>query len=272
MSGATVAVRGAGGDGAADRTAVTAATLRVVSWNVHKCVGGLDRRHDPARVAAVIASANPDVVLLQEVAQNGAWYGGAGRQVDVLAQALGFAHHAYFVNVRFGPRRGEYGNAILSRTPIAATENVDLTLPRRKARSVLHAELRLPTAEGEHTRTLHVFNLQLGLGEAERREQLRRFLDCRPLRAIQSATPVLVAGDFNDVWGSLGRLVLSPAGFRGPGRPLRTFPAWAPVRALDSLYVRGDVDCLALDRLNGRGARTASDHVPLLAEIRLAAK
>jgi endonuclease/exonuclease/phosphatase family metal-dependent hydrolase len=251
---------------------VSALTVRILSWNVHKCVGGLDRRHDPARVAAVIAAAQPDVVLLQEVAQNGAWYGGAGRQVDVLASALGFPHHAYFVNVRFGPKRGEYGNAILSRTPIAAMENVDLTLPRRKARSVLHAELRLPTADSAHTRTLHVFNLHLGLGEAERREQLRRFLECRPLQSVHAATPVLVAGDFNDVWGSLGRRVLAPAGFRGPGRPLRTFPAWAPVRALDSLYVRGDVDCVTLDRVDGRGARSASDHLPLLAEIRLSPK
>ncbi len=250
--------------------AVSDLTVRILSWNVHKCVGGLDRRHDPARVAAVIAAAAPDIVLLQEVAQNGSWYGGACRQVDVLAQALGLPHHSYHVNVRFGPKRGEYGNAILSRTPIATTENVDLTLPNRKARSVLHAELRLPAA-GDHTRTLHVFNLHLGLGETERREQLRRFLECKPLRAVHANTPVLVAGDFNDVWGSLGRLVLVPAGFRGPGRPLRTFPAWAPVRALDSLYVRGDVHCLTLERLAGRGARTASDHVPLLAQIRIAA-
>jgi endonuclease/exonuclease/phosphatase family metal-dependent hydrolase len=270
VSGERVARWAPRGDGAPDRSAVSVQSIRILSWNVHKCVGGVDRRHDPARVAAVIASAKPDVVLLQEVAQNGKWYGG-NRQVDVLAEALGLPHHAYFVNVRFGPRRGEYGNAILSRTPIAATENVDLTLPNRKPRSVLHAELRLP-ASGDHTRTLHVFNLHLGLGEAERRQQLRRFLECRPLRGIHAATPVLVAGDFNDVWGSLGRLVLTPAGFRGPGRPLRTFPAWAPVRALDSLYVRGDLECVTMTRVEGRGARTASDHAPLFAEVRLAAK
>jgi endonuclease/exonuclease/phosphatase family metal-dependent hydrolase len=266
VSGAAVAAGAPPGDRAGRQT--VSQTVRIVSWNVHKCVGGLDRRHDPARVAAVLAAARPDVVLLQEVAQNAKWYGG-NRQVDVLADALGLPHHAYFVNVRFGPRRGEYGNAILSRTPIATTENVDLTVANKKARSVLHAELRLP-AGGEHSRTLHVFNLHLGLGEAERRKQLATFLECRPLRGIHASTPVLVAGDFNDVWGSLGRLVLAPAGFRGPPRPLRTFPAWAPVRALDSLYVRGDVACLSLARLEGRGARTASDHVPLLAELRLA--
>ncbi len=241
--------------------------LRLVSWNVHKCTGGLDRRHDPSRTAAVLAAAAPDIVLLQEVAQNGRWYGNT-RQIDVLGDALGFPHRSYFVNVRFGPRRGEYGNAILSRWPLATSANIDLTLPGKKARSVLHAEVRLPTGTGGH-RTLHLFNLHLGLGEAERREQLRRLLAARALRSIHKSTPVVVAGDFNDVWGPLGSRVLAPAGLRGPARPLRTFPAWAPLRALDSLWVRGDVDLASLERLRGQRTRTASDHLPLLAELRL---
>lgn len=241
--------------------------VRVVSWNVHKCVGGLDRRYDPGRTAAVLAAAEPDLVLLQEVAQNGRWYH-HHRQVDVLGDALGLPHRSYFVNVRFGPRRGEYGNAVLSRLPIAATENVDLTLAGHKARSVLHAELRLHLPGGG-SRTLHVFNLHLGLGERERREQLRRLLACRPLAGIQPHTPALLAGDFNDVYGTLGKRLLEPAGFRGPTRPLRTFPAYAPLRALDSLYVRGDLDVQHIARSRSRGARLASDHLPLVAELRL---
>ncbi len=242
-------------------------SLRILSWNVHKCVGGLDRRHDPGRVAAVIAEAEPDVVLLQEVAQNGRWYG-RHPQVDVLGEALGLPHRSYFVNVRFGPRRGEYGNAILSRVPIVRTENVDLTLPGRKPRSVLHAELRLQKPDG-HTRTLHVFNLHLGLSERERREQLRRLLECGPIGSVQPTTPLVVAGDFNDVWGSLGKRLLVPAGFHGPARPPMTFPAWAPVRALDSLYVRGRCELLSLTRPRSKGSRSASDHVPLIADLRV---
>lgn len=241
--------------------------VRLVSWNVHKCVGGLDRRYDPQRIAHVLAAEAPDVVLLQEVAQKGRWYG-SERQVDVLGDALGMPHRSYFVNVRFGPRRGEYGNAILSRTPIASTENIDLTLAGKKARSVLHAELRLPSGGG-HSRTLHVFNLHLGLGEAERREQLRRLLLARAFQAIHARTPVLVAGDFNDVWGTLGQRLLVPAGFLGPKRALRTFPAWAPVRALDSLFGRGDLEVVSLQRVRNNGARTASDHLPLVAELRV---
>lgn len=242
-------------------------TLRVLTWNVHKCVGGLDRRYDPTRVAAVIAQCEPDVVLLQEVAQKGSWYRGE-QQVDVLGELLGLPHRSYFVNVRFGPRRGEYGNAILSRAPIVRTENVDLTLPGKKPRSVLHAELRLTKPDG-HTRLLHVFNLHLGLSERERKQQLVRFLACAPLHSVQASTPLIVAGDFNDVWGSLGKRLLVPAGFHGPARPPKTFPAWAPMRALDSLFVRGNCELLSLTRPRGKGARTASDHLPLAADLRV---
>src|SRR5262245_35027611 len=104
--------------------------LTVLSWNVHKCVGGLDRRYDPARTARVVADCDPDVVLLQEVAQDGSWYR-SERQIDVLGDLLGMPHRSYFVNVRFGRRRGAYGNGILSRHPIVASANIDLTLAGR---------------------------------------------------------------------------------------------------------------------------------------------
>ncbi|MCR9247803.1 MAG: endonuclease/exonuclease/phosphatase family protein [bacterium] len=238
--------------------------LTVVSWNIHKCIGGLDRRYDPDRTAAVIAHAEPDLVLLQEVAQNGSHYR-FERQVDELCDRLALPHHSYAVNVHFGKRRGEYGNAVLSKLPITATENVDLTLPRKKARSALHVELRVPL--GEHSRTLHAFDLHLGLSERERREQLRRLLISRPMLAIRARTPTLVAGDFNDVYGTLGKRLLAPEGFRGPRRAPRTFPSWAPVRALDSLWLRGDAELIELHRPRTRDARAASDHLPLVAQI-----
>ncbi|MGE3353870.1 MAG: endonuclease/exonuclease/phosphatase family protein [Planctomycetota bacterium] len=241
--------------------------LRLLSWNVHKCTGGLDRRYDPARTARVLLDSAADVALLQEVAEDGSWYR-AERQVDVLGDLVGMPHRSYFVNVRFGARRGSYGNAILSRFPIATTENLDLTQPGRKARSVVHGELRLTLPEGG-TRTLHVFNLHLGLGERERRRQLVQFLAAHPFAGLQRRTPIVVAGDFNDVWGTLGPRLLKPAGFVGAGKPLRTFPAYAPLRALDGLYVRGSVELESLRALRQRPAGTASDHLPLLADLRV---
>ena len=39
--------------------------MRVATYNVHSCIGG-DGRHDPERVATVIAELNADIVALQE--------------------------------------------------------------------------------------------------------------------------------------------------------------------------------------------------------------
>ena len=40
--------------------------LRVVTYNVHKCIG-LDRRERPGRIAAVLREVDADVIALQEV-------------------------------------------------------------------------------------------------------------------------------------------------------------------------------------------------------------
>lgn len=236
--------------------------LRVLTWNIHKCIGGVDRRYDPARVAEAIAQLDPHVVLLQEV-DEGARRSNGDRQVDLLGEALGYDHRTWFpnVNVRGG---GEYGNAILSRFPIVETRNIDLSVPYKKRRSVLHAICRVRTHGLD--RTLHLYNMHLGLAQYERRLQLRSFLDSHPFRHLDGHTPVVVGGDLNDVWGSLGRLLL-PAGFRGVEKKPRTFPAWAPLRPLDAIYVRGDVELAGLSRGETELARRASDHRPLLAEV-----
>lgn len=39
---------------------------RIVTWNVHRCVGS-DRRLDVDRIAAALAQLNPDIVALQEL-------------------------------------------------------------------------------------------------------------------------------------------------------------------------------------------------------------
>lgn len=238
--------------------------LRVVTYNIHKCIGGVDRRYDPSRIAEALTTLEPDVVLLQEV-DDGARRSNGDRQVDRLSELIGLPHRTWFGNVavRGG---GEYGNAILSRFPIVDTSNVDLTVPLKKRRSVLHAEVRV--RHGEVDRTVHVFNMHLGLAQYERKLQLQRFLECDPFARLHHETPIIVGGDLNDVYGMLWRL-LAPAGFRGPERSPRTFPAWAPMRALDGLYVRGAVAVRDLARSEHAIARRASDHRPLWAELSL---
>jgi len=42
------------------------APLRIMTYNVHRCVG-VDGRADPRRIAEVIAAYQPDIVALQEL-------------------------------------------------------------------------------------------------------------------------------------------------------------------------------------------------------------
>lgn len=242
--------------------------LRMMTYNIHKAIGGVDRRYRPERVRDTIAPFDPDFVLLQEV-DEGAERSSRHRQVDLLGEMLGLRHRTWFPNVtvRGG---GHYGNAILSRFPLTDTRNIDLSFPNTKRRSVLHARFRVRRdGEADHLRTVHVFNLHLGLSATLRKMQIRKFLESHPFSHFHPRTPVVVAGDFNDLGGSLGPEFLIPAGFRTVSRPLRTFPAWAPVWALDGLYVRGDVDLLGIERPRQEVARAASDHLPLMAELRL---
>jgi endonuclease/exonuclease/phosphatase family metal-dependent hydrolase len=238
--------------------------LRVLSYNIHKCIGGVDRRYEPTRVAEVIRKLDADILMLQEV-DAGVTRSNGDRQVEILGEELGMPYRTWFpnVDVRGG---GQYGNAILSRYPLIESSNIDLSIRFKKKRSVLHGVLRV--RHDNVDRTVHVFNMHLGLARYERKLQLQMFLDCHPFAHLHHDTPVVVGGDFNDVYGGLGELLV-PSGFRGIERRPLTFPAWGPMRALDAIFVRGHVDFMQLSRCDSDLARRASDHRPLVAEVRL---
>ncbi len=238
--------------------------LRVLSYNIHKCIGGVDRRYEPSRIVEVIRKLDADVVMLQEV-DAGVKRSNGDRQVELLGDQLGLRYHTWFpnVDVRGG---GQYGNAILSRYPLIESTNIDVTLRFKKRRSVLHGVLRV--RHDEVDRTVHVFNMHLGLARYERKRQLEMFLSSQPFAHLHHDTPVVVGGDLNDVYGGLGQLLV-PSGFRGIDRRPLTFPAWGPMRALDAIFVRGAVELQKLMRCDSDLARRASDHRPLVAEVKL---
>ena len=103
--------------------------IRVASYNIHKCIGGVDRRYRPERIIEVLAHYSPDVVLLQEV-DDGVPRSRRERQIDLLAKTLGYDHVAFQANVTL--REGVYGDGILSRFAIREAHDVDLTIPLKK--------------------------------------------------------------------------------------------------------------------------------------------
>jgi endonuclease/exonuclease/phosphatase family metal-dependent hydrolase len=225
----------------------------------------MDRRYRPARIIETLQRYEPDVVLLQEV-DDGVPRSHGDRQVDLLGDALGFRHRAFQQNVKL--RKGGYGNAILSRFPLSDVQSLDLTVPMKKRRQALIVHCRLH--DEEHTRTVLICNLHLGLAGFERSMQLRRFLRSSALLHADPHTPVIAGGDFNDVYGSLGRRLLEPEGFTPAVHRVRTFPALMPLRPLDWVYYRGDVTLLSSFASHTAVARRASDHLPIVAEFNVA--
>ncbi len=236
--------------------------IRLITYNIHKGIGGVDRRYRLERIVWTLAHYEPDIVLLQEV-DEGARRSRRDRQVDLLGDALDLGYRAYQPNVTL--REGHYGNALLSRYPLKGIHDLDLTVPLKKRRRALmaHCQLRLD----DHGRTLLVYNFHLGLARFERRIQMRRFLASTSLARTHEATAIIAAGDVNDGRGMLAKRLLVPSGFQLASGRTKTFPAVRPLRSLDQIFYRGH---LTLDRcFPGRlkVARMASDHLPLIADF-----
>jgi len=235
--------------------------LRVLSWNIHKGVGGLDRRYDLGRTIAVLEHYAPDIVMLQEVAQGIKrlnWHD----QVETIAAALNL-NGAFYPEHRF--RFGAYGNLILARWPIHESSHVDLTVGRKKTRGMVQAHITLRIED--HQRTIVINNLHLGLASRERGLQLDRMLLSQPLQKLHRSTPVIVGGDLNDLWGTLGPQYLLPMGFERAGRLANTFPSALPLRPLDGLFYRGALRLENFEVARTRLAHTASDHRPIYADF-----
>jgi endonuclease/exonuclease/phosphatase family metal-dependent hydrolase len=242
---------------------VTTKTIRVATYNVHKCQG-LDRRVSPARIIEVLREIDADVIALQEVLaiEDGA---PEQNQARFIAEALGMEY-------RLGENRrlrgGAYGNAVLSRLPFDRTHNYDLTVRGREARGSLRTDLQLGGGS-----LLHIFNVHLGTSFFERRTQARRLLEGEILnqRELGGGARV-VLGDFNE-WtrGLASRLLEAQFSVADPGRHLRrsrTYPGVLPFLHLDHIYFdpKLRLDNLYLHR--SRRSLVASDHLPLAADFR----
>ena len=89
------------------------ASLRIMTYNVHRCVGA-DGRADPRRIAEVIAACQPDMVALQELDVGRLRTGGID-QAHAIAHLLGMSFHFH---PALQVEEELYGDAILSALPM----------------------------------------------------------------------------------------------------------------------------------------------------------
>lgn len=241
--------------------------LRIVSYNIHKC-RGLDQRVRPARVAQVLRGLKADIVALQEVVCGDGEAAPENDQARYLATHVGGYHFVFGENRKHGG--AAYGNAILSRLPIIAAENYDLTAVKREQRGCVRADIALPDG-----RILHLFNAHLGTGYLERRKQAHKLVHEAALKNPRFQGRRIVLGDFNE-WsrGLVTELLsahLQTVDLRPHFKRLPSYPTVFPFMHLDHIYFDPIVKLkhFAMDRR--RTTLIASDHLPLVADFELLA-
>ena len=238
----------------------TETTLRVVTYNVHRC-RGLDGRTRSERIAAVLATINADIIALQEVV--GASPLKPGQAAEIGA-ALGMG---WVMAPTRHLRNALFGNVVLSHFPVKHHQQYDLSWKTCEARLAQRVDLQI----GEHG-VLHFYNVHLGTALLERRDQAQRLATAVHDRRVVG--PKIVLGDFNE-WAR--RLTVDVLAQKLHSidlskylRRKRTYPGFFPMVHLDHIYYEGarvEVDNVWLPQ--HRLAKMASDHLPLVADLRI---
>ncbi len=236
--------------------------MRLLSYNIHKGIGGRDRQYRLDRVIDVIETENPDFICLQEVDRH-VRRSRFDDQPRMLAEYFKAAGWAYQPNVHL--TTGAYGNLVLSRWRLRTKHQISLRLRDKKSRGA--QMIVADTPEGP----VHLVNMHLGLSEQERHWQIGHLLGHHLFRE-SAHLPTVLCGDYNDWRNTLHRAALGHFGFRHATTPIsrfRSFPAYLPLGSLDKLFVRGAVFVRHLRVVHSRTARRASDHLPLVADFHL---
>lgn len=235
-----------------------ATTLRVATYNVHRC-RGLDGRTRPERIAEVLQGIGADIIALQEVVGAGARHGG---HTEVLGAALGMGWVMASARLLWGH---QFGNVVLSRFPVVHHVAYDLSWKTCEERNCLRVDLDI---DGQ---LLHLYNVHFGTAILERRVQATRLAGIVSDRRVTG--PKLVLGDFNEWTRGPASALLSE---RLQGIDLaahlqrrRTYPGVLPLVHLDHIYYQGSVEVLKVELVRTRRALIASDHLPLVAELRV---
>ncbi|MBU0726290.1 MAG: endonuclease/exonuclease/phosphatase family protein [Alphaproteobacteria bacterium] len=227
---------------------MTASTIRVFTWNIHGAIGP-DRRYDLERVIALVRLHKPDIIALQEVDSRGR---NGNSPFQRLVATLGT--HSAEARTITAPD-GEYGHMLISRWPMAQPILHDLSMDRREPRLAIETTIETPLGR------LHTIAAHFGLGFSERRRQTSIL---NAIRCPSDAPLSMMLGDFND-WHWRGPVRRILAGSLPSHTGHMTFPAWAPLLKLDRIYCGGEAQVRR--SWTDRGARRASDHLPVIADI-----
>jgi len=252
------------------RPAATATdTLRIMTYNVHSCVG-MDGKLNPERIARVIARCNPDVVALQELDVGRARSGGVD-QAHLIARYLEMDFHFHPSMHIEGER---YGDAILTHLPMHLAQAGPLPgladKPQLEPRGALWVSIDV------HGTQIQVINTHLGLFARERMAQTEALLGEEWLAHKTCRSPVILCGDLNALPSSAVcknlRQRLNDAQVEAERhRPTSTFFGRFPMARIDYIFIDPALEAVAIHIPKTELVRVASDHLPLIAELRFPA-
>jgi endonuclease/exonuclease/phosphatase family metal-dependent hydrolase len=238
----------------------------LMSYNVHGCAG-MDGCISIERIARVIARFNPDIIALQEL-DVGRSRSGKIDQAEMIARKLEMKFH---FNPAFRWKDEQYGNAILSRYPMALIKSG--SLPRLTAKNRYHEPRGVLWVSVEFEgKKVQVFNTHLSLSPRERGLQVDALLGEQWLQNPDCHGPVILCGDFNTLPRSAEyrkichKLYDSQVVLAGH-RPRSTWFGYYPVRRIDYVFVNASFQIHSNTVPRTGLEKVASDHLPLITEL-----
>lgn len=242
-------------------------SFKILSYNIHKGFNLSNSQYTLDLIKEGLKESEADLLCLQEVCGPNTHpqkekIHPLHTQFEFLADGV-WSHYAYGKNAVY--KRGDHGNAILSKYPIVAWHNLDLSTNRLEHRGLLHATIEMPQGK-----TLHVMTAHLDLREKGRIKQIYRI--CEYIKhSVGLKDKILLSGDFNDWRQNLSRILkeevqLDEVFLKQYHAHARTFPSFAPILRLDRIYYRNFNPLKALC-FTGDPWKSLSDHNPLYAEF-----
>lgn len=255
-----VAKDGKGGESRGElwsfRTASEPASVKIMSYNIRHGQG-MDNEVDLDRTISVIREVAPDILILNEVDQGNirTWF---AMQAKEVAEALN-------MNYFFSPTEGttNYGNAVLSRTPIKESFGVDLPVVEDGIRQ--RGAAVIVTSIGD--REFMVVGTHLGLGGST---QLKAELDAVHDIYKSRNYPTIIGGDFNKTLSQLRTAAPEFIEELGSvnnqiGVNLKTYPSNTPTMQIDYILASSEFQTKSAEVKTSE----ASDHLPIIAELKL---
>lgn len=226
-----------------------ALSLRLVTWNIQKCEGGLDA------VTSELSAMRPDVVLLQESIEPAAG-SSCANQTQQIAAAL--MMQAVSSCGRLDDERRQC-IAVLSRFPIRESKELSAADDRAYAlAATIDMNGQPATVVCVHLAGTWKLDLRHVAETSTRREQ-----ECRALAdwAATQTQPTIIAGDFNPVSveaiSTLARRIRQVDGIGA------TFPSQFPAMTLDRAFASSHWSVQAVDVIDSQSA----DHRPVFVEL-----